>query len=152
MNKKSVIEGLRQAREAHVNWVHHIRLMVYGFNIREDIPTNPTQSGFGKWFYGEAQQLKELRNTKLECMSHVEKSHLETHAIYFKIYELIFKNRSEGLLDTLLGSELSPEQLQIAKEHFEDLENASKELLSNTLRLEKRILALPDEELLLLGA
>lgn len=122
--------------------------MVFGFGVnKNDVALNPTQSGFGKWFYGEAQKLKELRNTKLECMSHVEASHLKTHDIYFEIYNIFFKKDANGLLNSILGPKGTPQQIEVAKKYYEDLESASKELMDNTLRFEKRILAIPPEEI-----
>jgi len=141
MYRKKIIQGLQEAKAQHLAWMKAIKFMVLGFDIKEEIvPLNPTQSGFGMWFYGEAQKLKELRNTTLECMSHVEASHLKTHDIYFEIYTLLFIKKNQIF-------KTSQEDLVQAKIHYEALESASEELLSNTLRFEKRILAIPNEEL-----
>ena len=148
MNKNKVLDELREAKQQHINWMHLIKLMVYGFGVnKQEVPTNPVQSGFGKWFYGNAQKLKALRNTKLECMSHVEASHLKTHDIYFKIHEICFKKESDGILSNLLSVKVTENERVIAKKHYEELMTASKELIANTLRLEKRILAIPEGEI-----
>lgn len=148
MNKNKILDELREAKQEHINWMHLIKLMVYGFGVnKQEVPTNPVQSGFGKWFYGNAQKLKELRNTKLECMSHVEASHLKTHAIYFNIHEICFKKESNGIISNLLSVKVTEKDRDIAKEYYDELMIASKELMDNTLRLERRILAISPEEI-----
>jgi len=148
MQKEKVLDGLRKAKQEHINWMHLIKLMVYGFGIkREDAPLNPIESGFGKWFYGDAQKLKALPNTKLECMSHVESSHLKTHDIYFKIHAICFKNQSHRFVSNLLNRKVTEQERDLVQEYYKELSEASKELMSNTLRFEKRILAISSEEI-----
>lgn len=148
MKRSAILEDLDKAKQEHLLWMKRIHLMVFGFGVSKDsVVLNPTESNFGKWFYDEAQKLKELSNAKLECLVHVEASHLKTHDIYFEIYKIFFKKDSNGIINKLLSPNLSQEELDLAKENYEELKVASNELMDNTLRLRRRILAVLPEEI-----
>lgn len=150
MDKHQVLDQLRAAKAAHISWVQRAKLMIEGIDIDKDsIPMNSTECKFGKWFYSDAQKLNGLRNNSLECMGTVEELHFELHDVYLKIFKLYYSTEDRGFFSKFFGKKqkVSEETIEAGREHYVKLEAISKELLSEINRLERRIIAIPDEEI-----
>jgi hypothetical protein len=151
MNKTVVLEHLRAAKAAHIKWVQKAKLLISGLPIKEDaIPVDSTECKFGKWFYGEGQKLNAMPNNSLDCMTKIETLHFELHDIYLKIFKIYFNKPQKGFMSKVFGNkkkELSADELSDAKQHYDDMESISRELLDEIGRLERRLLAIPEEEL-----
>jgi len=148
-NKKiQLLEKLHKAKQAHINWLYHVKLMVYGLDIdKENLLLSSAKSDFGTWFYGDAQQLKKLPSLDLSYMLNVEASYLKLHSIYFNIYETYPKNQHGGILKKILGLESNEKEFKIAQDLFKVLEKASRELSHHLLRLEKHLLNISRDEI-----
>jgi len=150
MNKNEVLDHLRAAKAAHINWVQRAKLLVSGFDIKEDaIPVNSTECKFGKWFYSDAQKLNALQNNPLECMTTIESLHFQLHDIYLKIYKIYYQLESKGFFSKLFGLKrrVTDEENETAKMYFDEMEQVSKKLLEEINRMERRIVAIGNEEL-----
>ncbi len=150
MQKQTILEELRKAKAAHINWVQKAKLLISGFKIDEDaIPVNATQCHFGQWFYSDAQRLNGLRTNPLHCMERVEKLHTQLHDIYLNIYKIYYDIEPQGLLSRLFGKKKSTtkEATARAQEYFNEMERVSKELINELNMMERRIIVLPEEEL-----
>jgi len=150
MDKHQVLEQIRAAKAAHIRWVQKAKLLIEGFEMDKDsIPINSTECKFGVWFYSDAQQLNSLRNNSLECMGSVETLHFQLHDIYLQIFKLYYDVGEKGFFAKLFGSKkkVNDETIEKGRKYFSELEGVSKELLVEINRLERRIIAIPEEEL-----
>ena len=150
MNKESILEQLRAAKAAHISWVQRAKLLIEGFEIdKNSIPVNSTECKFGKWYYGEAQRLNALRNNDLECMSSIEELHFRLHDIYMKIFKLYYQTDNRGFFSKLFGRKkrLSEETVALGRNYYTEMEDVSRQLVAEINRLERRIIAIPQEEI-----
>ena len=153
MDKNVILEQLRAAKAAHINWVQRAKMLISGFKVEEDaIPVNSTQCQFGKWFYSDAQRLNTLPNNTLDCMSEIEKLHFELHDIYLNIYKIYYDMEPQGFFSKLFGKKkkVSEDASKLAKEYFSSMQEVSKKLVDQINLMERRIVALPEKDLDLL--
>ncbi len=150
MEKNIILEQLRAAKAAHINWVQRAKMLISGLKVEEDaIPVNSTQCQFGKWFYSDAQKLNALPNNTFDCMSEVEKLHFELHDIYLNIYKIYYDMESQGFFSKLFGKKkkISEDASKLAKEYFTSMQEVSKKLIDQINLMERRIVALPEKDL-----
>ncbi|WP_294954727.1 CZB domain-containing protein [Sulfurovum sp.] len=150
MEKSTILEQLRAAKAAHINWVQRAKMLISGFKIDEDaIPVNSTQCKFGQWFYSDAQKLNGLRNNPLDCMSEIERLHFELHDIYMNIYKIYYDVKPQGFFSKLFGKKkkITDDSTKLAKEYFSSMEDVSKKLVNEINLMERRIVALPENDL-----
>ncbi len=101
MDWQRAIQEIRNAKKAHKAWVARAEALVEGLPVsKEQIPVLPTECEFGKWYYGEGQELQGI-----EAFQKLEAVHDELHRIYMEIFKLIFGEPDLSLLDRLLGRE-----------------------------------------------
>jgi hypothetical protein len=150
MNKEHVLEHLRVAKSAHIKWVQKAKLLINGLDIKEDsIPVDSTECKFGQWFYSEGQILNALSNNPVECMVKIERLHFNLHDVYMNIFNIYFNKPKGGFFSKLFGKKNTLEDYEIenAKEYYNNLELVSKELLEEINRLERRLIAVPEERI-----
>ncbi|WP_373071909.1 CZB domain-containing protein [Sulfurimonas sp.] len=150
MEKDQIIEHLRAAKSAHIKWVQKAKLLINGIEVEKDaIPVDSTECKFGKWFYGDGQVLNALSNNPVECMVAIEELHSELHDIYMNIFHIYFSKQSGGLLSKIFGTKkkITQEESIRALDYYDKLETVSKKLLDEINRLERRLLAVPDEKI-----
>ena len=150
MNKEEVLIHLREAKLAHKEWVQKAKLLIEGFKMDKNaIPVNATSCAFGKWFYSDAQKLNGLRNNGLECMDNIELYHTKLHDAYLKIFKLYYLVENKGFFSKLFTGKkkITEETIALGREYFEELDYISKDLLSEISRLERRVIAIGDDEL-----
>lgn len=150
--KEEVLTHLRAAKAAHIKWVQKAKLLIHGVDIQEDaIPVDSTECNFGKWFYKDGQILNALSNNPLECMQKIESFHFKLHDTYLSIFNIYFiKEQQTGFFAKFFGTKkkvLSEAEVQLAQEHYKKLELVSAELLGEINRLERRLIAVPDEKI-----
>lgn len=151
MDKEHVLDHLRAAKSAHIKWVQKAKLLINGVDVQKDaIPVDSTECKFGKWFYSDGQKLNALSNNPLECMTKVEQLHFELHDIYLSIYNIYFNKPKKGFLSKLFGVrkiDITSFEVDKAKEFYGNMEDVSKELLEEINRLERRLLATPEDKI-----
>ncbi len=150
MEKDIILRQLRSAKAAHISWVQKAKLLIEGIDIdKSSIPINSTECRFGEWFYGDAQKLNGLRNNSLDCMENIENYHGQLHDIYLQIFKLYYLVEDKGFFANLFSSNnrISAEVTEKGREYFIALEKVSKELLSEISRLERRVIAISNEEI-----
>jgi hypothetical protein len=150
MEKDIVLRQLRSAKAAHISWIQKAKLLIEGIDIdKSAIPINSTECQFGEWFYSDAQKLNGLRNNSLDCMENIENYHAQLHDTYLKIFKLYYLEEHKGFFAKLFAGKkkICNETEKEAREYFIQLEKISKELLSEISRLERRIIAISDEEI-----
>ncbi len=149
MEKEIVLKQLRAAKAAHINWVQKAKLLIEGIEIdKSAIPVNSTECKFGEWFYSDAQKLNGLRNNSLDCMENIELYHARLHDSYLKIFKLYYLVENKGFFSKLFTGKkkVTQETTQLGREYFEELDYISKDLLAEIARLERRVIAISDEE------
>jgi hypothetical protein len=149
MDKNEVLEQLRAAKAAHINWVQRAKMLIAGFKVDESaIPVNSTQCQFGKWFYSDAQKLNAIQNNPMECMTSIEQLHFDLHDVYLNIYKIYYETESGGFFSKIFGKKktISEDAKKLAKEYFDNMEKISKELVAEINKMERRIVATPDKE------
>lgn len=151
MDKEHTIEHLRAAKAAHIRWVQKAKLLISGLEVQEDsIPVDSTECKFGKWFYGKGQILNSLSNNPPECMAKIETLHFQLHDTYLKIFSVYFDKKEDGFFAKLFGikrKSINEHEKQAAKTYYNEMEGISKKLIDEINRLERRLLAVPDEKI-----
>lgn len=149
MNKEEVLSQIRSAKASHVSWVQKAKFLIEGFPTdKESIPKDATLCKFGTWFYSDGQRLNVLKNNPQESMAKVEELHMNLHDHYLDIYKIYYSVGETGFFGKLLGRKKAPteESKKIAKEYFAKLGATSKELIEELNRMERRIIAVKEED------
>ncbi|UFH60502.1 CZB domain-containing protein [Sulfurovum mangrovi] len=149
MEKSEILDQLRAAKAAHINWVQRAKLLISGFQIDEgSIPVNSTQCQFGKWFYTDAQKLNAMQNNPMECMNTIEQLHFDLHDIYLNIYKIYYETESKGFFSKIFGKKkkITEDAKVLAKKYFQNMEEVSKKLVAEINRMERRIVAISEKE------
>ncbi len=151
MEKEEVVNHLRAAKAAHIKWVQRAKLLINGLDIEEGaIPVDSTECKFGQWFYGDGQLLNSLANNPTEAMSNIETLHFKLHDQYLQIFNVYFSKTKGGFFSKIFGMKrkvVGEFEAQVAKEHYDIMENISKELLDEINRLERRLIAVSEDKI-----
>ena len=150
MDKEHILEHLRAAKSAHIKWVQKAKLLINGIDVKEDsIPVDSTECKFGQWFYSEGQVLNALSNNPVECMVKIERLHFNLHDVYMNIFNIYFNKPKGGFFSKLFGKKTTIEDYEVdkAKQYYANLEIISQELLEEINRLERRLIAVPEERI-----
>ena len=151
MEKEHVLEHLRSAKAAHIKWVQKAKLLINGLDVKEDaIPVDSTECKFGKWFYSDGQVLNGLTNNPQESMAKIEKLHFQLHDIYLQIFNIYFNKPKLGFFAKLFGNkrkDLGASEITSAKNFYEEMEQVSRDLLDEINRLERRLIAVSEEQI-----
>ncbi len=147
MKKEETLLHLREAKKAHIKWVHRAKALTEGFPVeKESIPMDSTDCAFGLWFYGEGQTLG--MKPGMDCFKEIERKHEELHDTYLKIFKIYFGDFDRSFFSKLFNfkKQISVHEQQAASDYFTGLKKISEELLSMIERLERRVGAMPESE------
>jgi hypothetical protein len=152
MKKEDILGHLRAAKSAHIRWVQKAKLLINGLDVKEDaIPVDSTECKFGKWFYSDGQILNALSNNPLECMQKIESLHFDLHDTYLSIFNIYFsEDKKTGFFAKFFGikrKKPNDTESQLAKDYYTKMENISHDLVDEINRLERRIIAIPDDKI-----
>ncbi|MFK5938846.1 MAG: CZB domain-containing protein [Sulfurimonas sp.] len=151
MEKEEVVNHLRAAKAAHIKWVQKAKLLINGLKIEESaIPIDSTECKFGKWFYSDGQLLNSLANNPAEAMSSIETLHFKLHDEYLQIFNIYFNREKGGFFSKLFGLKrkiVTDLEAKVAKDHYNIMENISRELLDEINRLERRLIAVSEDKI-----
>lgn len=80
----------------------------------------------------------------MDCLKEIEQQHMELHDKYMEIFKIYFGEEDRSFLSRFFGSrkKISPENQQLAKEHYKELKSISEKLIGSIERLERRLFAL----------
>lgn len=150
MNKQHALEHLRVAKASHVAWTQRAKMLIKGVDIdKNSIPVSSTECAFGRWFYHDGQKLNGLSNNPMECMTEIEQLHFQLHDVYLNIFNIFYNKPKQGFFSKLFGEkrEVSSHEREMAAKYYEELESVSHKLLDQLNRLERRVIALPDQKI-----
>lgn len=145
MDKKDIVEQLRKAKSAHIQWRSYAQALIAGIEVKHDhVPVIHTDCKFGKWYYGKGQRL-----ASLPAYAAIETPHEMLHQIYMRIFKLLFDQEEVGLLSKILGQKSRMEQRnrEEAEQLMEKMIAVSGTLLEAIEMLEKDMIEMNDEDI-----
>jgi hypothetical protein len=140
MKKKEIVQKIRTARFAHIQWVQRAKSLVNGLPIKEeDIPLTPDTCAFGKWFYSDGQILLAIFNEKQ--VKELEVLHNKVHEEYMNIFKIYFDFSSISFFSKLInrGKKVSEIEKRQAIGHLSALETISDDLIKSLNIMETKI-------------
>jgi len=146
MKRKDILGQLRLAKSAHIQWRSYAQAITAGISVENDhVPVLHTSCKFGKWYYGQGQQL-----ATLSSYGAIDTPHEVLHQIYGEIYELLFGEAHQSKIRKLLGlkTKVTRKKKERVNELMQNLIGVSGTLLEAINVLEKEIQDISDEELL----
>ncbi len=146
MIRKEILAQLRLAKSAHIQWRSYAQAITAGIPVENDhVPVLHTSCKFGKWYYGQGQQL-----STLSSYSGIDTPHEVLHQIYKEIYSLLFGEGSRSTLRKMLGlkSKVTRKKRERVDELMQNLLDVSGTLLEAINVLEKEVRDISDDELL----
>lgn len=147
MDKKNVVDTLRSAALAHKKWTANALALINGVPLdKAQVPVNSTECEFGKWYYSDGQDLRDLPGFR-----EVEGLHDELHKTYMEIFVLLFgevQNKT-SFFGRLFGRshKVTDANSEAAMNKYHTLENQSNMIIKQLVQLERVIMAMGDEQL-----
>ena len=145
MNKREVMNTLRGAKAAHMQWRARAQALVAGIPVSKDhVPVMYTDCKFGKWYYGEGQRLG-----RFSAFQAMEDPHEQLHLVYMEIFKHLFGDDERSGWAKLFGSKkrYREQQLAAAELLLPRLVGISQTLLDTISLLEKEVEASSEEDL-----
>ncbi len=144
MKKSEALSVLRRAKTSHIQWRARAQALVAGVDVGEDaVPIVYTDCKFGKWYYGEGQELSNVQGYK-----EIEEPHQKLHLVYMEIFKKLYGKDDRSALAKLFSSKkkFKQEQLDIMNNNLlPRLVDISKMLLKEIKILESEIICLPND-------
>jgi len=150
MTKETILEQLHAARAGHIGWVQRAKLLLSGFDVKEDaIPLDSTTCKFGQWFYSDGQKLRTLQESSSDNWNRIEEHHIQIHDIYLNIFKIFYGTEKKGFFAKLLGSKkkVTEADRETAQGYLDEIRRVSKLLIQEIEQLEKEVLSIDDEKI-----
>lgn len=144
MTKKDIIQQLRAAKAAHIQWRAYAQAIVGGFSVDQNhVPVIHTNCKFGQWYYGKGQML-----SSLSTYAAIDGPHAMLHQVYMEIFKLMFGETKTSFLGGLFTSKekLRQKNQKQAEELMQNLISVSETLLEAINMLEQEVMNLTDDE------
>jgi hypothetical protein len=143
MTKKEVLNAIEKMYEYHLEEMDKISLLVSGKRVKNLPPISKEECEFGKWLYGDAQEMKILLG--IQIYSTMEIIHEYWHLMYEKIYDLYYLD-NESMLEKVFSMhrKLSKEEYKEVQQYYAALRKASSDLLGELDTSKRRVIALKE--------
>lgn len=147
MDKHDVVDTLRSAALAHKKWTANALALIEGVPLdKAQVPVNSTECEFGKWYYSDGQNLRDLPGFK-----EIEEMHDGLHKTYMEIFVLLFgevENKT-SFFGRLFGRshKVANANREAAMKKYHILENRSDTIIKQLVQLERVVMAMGDEQL-----
>lgn len=145
MTKREIIQQLRAAKAAHIQWRAYAQAIVGGFSVDQNhVPVIHTNCKFGQWYYGKGQIL-----SNLSVYASIDGPHATLHAVYMEIFKLMYGDESSGFMSSLFTNKEKRREKNKnkAEELMQNLISVSESLLESLNMLEQEVMDLTEEEL-----
>ena len=143
MTKKEIIQQLRAAKAAHIQWRAYAQAIVGGFSVDQNhVPVIHTNCKFGQWYYGKGQALSNLSG-----YGAIDGPHAMIHQIYMEIFKLMFGEVKRGWNIFASKEKIREKNKKKAEELMQNLLTVSETLLEAINMLEQEVVSLTDEEI-----
>lgn len=141
MTKKEIIQQLRAAKAAHIQWRAYAQAIVGGFSVDQNhVPVIHTNCRFGQWYYGKGQILSHIA-----AYGTIDGPHAMLHQIYMEIYKLKFSKTQRSWFKS--KAKIEHEAQEKCDELMKNLITVSETLLESISMVEQEVIAMTDEEL-----
>ena len=141
MTKREIIQQLRAAKAAHIQWRAYAQAIVGGFSVDQNhVPVVHTNCKFGQWYYGAGQML-----SGLSTYGSIDGPHAMLHQIYMEIYKLKFSEVKAGWFRS--KAKIKAKNQARAEELMQNLIAISETLLESINMVEQEVMAMSDEEI-----
>jgi hypothetical protein len=83
-------------------------------------------------------------------MEKIETLHFQLHDTYLKIFSVYFSNKQSGFFAKLFGIKkrtINEHEKNAALTYYDDMEVVSKNLIDEINRLERRLIAMPEDKI-----
>ncbi len=140
MEKQKILEKLRAAKAAHIRWRSYAQALMAGLPVDESkVPIIHTDCDFGKWYYGQGQELSHIPTFRA-----IETPHESLHYLYMKLFKLLFQEERIGLFQKLIGASerINNERKQEAEKTLDDMLCVSRTLIDTIEILEREVMSL----------
>ena len=145
MDKEKTLESIQNARKAHEAQMDKIKAAINGESVKNPTAVAKTKCAFGIWLYDDENHLRDILGSFF--YDNMEVLHAKWHSEYFRIYEILFKDKKKGFFSKITGSsKVSDMDLDKAKLYYTELEVTTQELLKALGASERRIGALPESK------
>lgn len=149
MDRETLLQQLRAAKSAHIQWRARAQALVSGLALDEtSVPVLHTDCKFGKWYYGQGQTLNHIPAYRA-----IDEIHERLHLTYMTIFKTLFGDDDRSKLSKLFGSSKKHDEAKLKKAAslLPELVEISKEMLFTIETLENQVRTMSDEELLSLA-
>lgn len=141
MTKREIIQQLRAAKAAHIQWRAYAQALVGGFSVDQShVPVIHTNCKFGQWYYGPGQML-----SSLSTYGSIDGPHAMLHQVYMEIYKLKFSEVKGGLFKS--KAKIMAQNNKRAEELLQNLIAVSETLLESINMVESEVMAMSEEDL-----
>lgn len=146
MNKRETLNAIEDAREAHIEQLEKVKLLIQGMHVKNLTPISKMKCQFGHWLYGDAQKMKDILG--VQFYEDLDIIHEAWHLVYAKIYAIYIGEEKEGVFSRLFRKHkvVSAIEREKANLHFKDLEHATKDLLRVLDASQRRVQALNESK------
>lgn len=144
MDKREIINTLHAAKAAHMQWRARAQALVAGISVeKEHVPVLYTDCKFGKWYYGDGQQLADFPTFK-----GLEEPHQQLHLVYMEIFKHLFGEDQRSGWAKLFGSKRAHRgrEMAAAESLLPQLIGISQTLLECLDMVEKEVNGISQEE------
>ena len=145
MNRLEVIDRIREAKQAHTQWVGRAMGIISAPVVdKDEMPILHTDCDFGHWYYGDGQML-----SFSQPFQQIEMPHTELHSIHMEIFDKLFKEAKHSVFLKYFGRsrvQTVSEKTEEAKQLLGRLEQTSNEIIDQIHSLENEIIELGDED------
>ncbi len=147
VDKNDMISMLRDAVRTHKQWTENALSLIKGIPLdKKLVPINSTDCEFGKWYYGEGQNIRSMPGFK-----EIEDLHGELHDTYREIFVILFGEIEEtaSFFSRLFGQshKMTNENRQVAMNKYNKLHDQSEQITKQLIQIEKMVTAMADEQL-----
>ncbi|MEA2091558.1 MAG: CZB domain-containing protein [Campylobacterota bacterium] len=145
MDKIKTLESIQNARKAHKAQMDKIKAAIDGESVNNPTAVAKTKCEFGIWLYDDENHLRDILGSLF--YDNMEVLHAKWHSEYFRIFEILFKDKKKGFFSKITGaSKVSDMELDKAKLYYSELEVTTQELLKALGVSERRLEALQESK------
>jgi len=142
-----MVSMLRDAVRTHKQWTENAHSLIKGVPLdKRLVPINSTDCEFGKWYYSDGQNIRNMPGFK-----EVEKLHGELHNTYREIFAILFGEieQTPSFFSRLFGHthQMNNDNRKIAMNKYNKLHDQSERITKQLIQIEKMVTAMADEQL-----
>jgi len=147
VDKNDMVLMLRNAVRTHKKWTENALNLIKGVPLdKKLVPINSTDCEFGKWYYSEGQNIRNMPGFK-----EVEDLHGELHSTYREIFVILFGQieQTPSFFSRLFGHthQITEDNRKIAMNKYHKLHDQSEQITKQLIQIEKMVTAMADEQL-----